>query len=154
MFLRKTCFAAALAVSLWVPTFAHGETATVPAINAEKAAKAAGDMFRSYREGGAGGMLSLENTCWAGLGLNGSSDSQAVPCAVMALAGAFIEAGYAQQERRVPVPAYNGQTFKQRVFDSMANAGIGKDRAQSVLESALVNHQGPILVGLMNAGMR
>ena len=123
-------------------------------VSVEKAADMAGEMYQAYRSGGISEMLSIENACWRALAKQKkTNETGATSCSISALAGAFVEAAYARQQRRGPAPAYNGDMFRQRLFGNMAKAGIKEDRAQRVLELSAA-HQGSILLGLMNAGMR
>jgi flagellar biosynthesis GTPase FlhF len=123
-------------------------------VSVEKAASMAGDMYQAYRYGGISEMLSMENACWGALAKQKkASETGAASCSVAALAGAFVEATYARQQRRGSAPAYNGDMFRQRLIGNMAKAGIREDRAQRVLELSTA-HQGSVLLGLMNAGMR
>ena len=111
-------------------------------------------MYQAYRYGGISEMLSMENACWGALAKQKkASETGATSCSVAALAGAFVEATYARQQRRGSAPAYNGDMFRQRLIGNMAKAGIKEDRAQRVLELSAA-HQGSVLLGLMNAGMR
>lgn len=121
-------------------------------VSVEKASQMAGEMYQAYRYGGISEMLSLENTCWRAFARK-PSDAGATSCSVTALAGAFVEASYARQQRRVPAPAYNGDGVRQRLIGNMAKAGIKEDHAQIILERAGV-HQESVLLGLINAGMR
>lgn len=123
-------------------------------VSVEKAASMAGEMYQAYRYGGISEMLSMENACWGALAKQKKpSDASAASCSVAALAGAFVEATYARQQRRGSAPAYNGDMFRQRLIGNMEKAGIKEDRAQRVLELSTA-HQGSVLLGLMNAGMR
>lgn len=123
-------------------------------VSVEKAAEMAGEMYQAYRSGGISEMLSMENSCWRALVKQKKiNETGATSCSVSALAGAFVEAAYARQQRRVPAPAYNGDMLRQRLIGNMAKAGIKEDRAQRVLELSGA-HQGSVLLGLMNAGMR
>lgn len=123
-------------------------------VSVEKAAEMAGEMYQAYRYGGISEMLSMENACWGALAKQKkASETGATSCSVAALAGAFVEATYARQQRRGSAPAYNGDMFRQRLIGNMAKAGIKEDRAQRVLELSAA-HQGSVLLGLMNAGMR
>jgi hypothetical protein len=123
-------------------------------VSVEKAAEMAGEMYQAYRYGGISEMLSMENACWSALAKQKkANETGATSCSVAALAGAFVEATYARQQRRGSAPAYNGDMFRQRLIGNMAKAGIREDRAQRVLELSTA-HQGSVLLGLMNAGMR
>lgn len=123
-------------------------------VSVEKAAEMAGEMYQAYRYGGISEMLSMENACWGALAKQKkANETGATSCSVAALAGAFVEATYARQQRRGSAPAYNGDMFRQRLIGNMAKAGIKEDRAQRVLELSAA-HQGSVLLGLMNAGMR
>lgn len=123
-------------------------------VSVEKAAEMAGEMYQAYRYGGISEMLSMENACWGTLAKQKkANETGAASCSVAALAGAFVEATYARQQRRGSAPAYNGDMFRQRLIGNMAKAGIKEERAQRVLELSTA-HQGSVLLGLMNAGMR
>lgn len=130
-------------------------TATaVSGVSPEKAAQMAGEMYQAYRYGGVGEMLSLENSCWNALAKQQRpSDASATSCSVAALAGAFIEATYARKQMRGAVPAYNSESFRQRLIGNMAKAKINQDRAERILELTAA-HQESVLAGLINAGMR
>ena len=123
-------------------------------VSEESASEMAGRMYEAYRYGGVGEMLAMENACWHSLAKQKKpTDASAVSCAVSALAGGFVEAAYARQQKRGPAPAYNPSLLRKRLVGNMEKARINEDRAQRILELVTL-HQESVLVGLMNAGMR
>lgn len=108
----------------------------------------AGDIFSEYEWGGPARMQEVEMECWRNASLRNME--VAGRCAIYALAGAFIEAGYAKAQGRMPVPFYQGASAAARVKE---NPGL-PDPEASELVIWTVSQTEVVLIGLANAGMR
>lgn len=109
----------------------------------------AGDMYRSYLYGGLPAMLATENACWARV-TGEKTIAIAKLCASAAIAGAMVEAAYAQQEGRGPAPSYATNGPAKRIQDKSNLTG---EPLGHVLVYA-INSQNDVVGGLFLAGMR
>lgn len=124
----------------------------VQSADAEGAAKA---MFEAYRYGGPQEMQRIEEQCWSSMKAAGSpTDDGVARCSLMGMAGAFVEASYARQQRRSPAPSYTGQGVRERIMARTNGMGWGQERIQAILVSSVSPRQGEVITGLANAGMR
>jgi hypothetical protein len=109
------------------------------------------DMFRAYENGGVTLMLNKDRSCWDRVGKK--DKTAAVTCTLRSVSGAFIEATYANQQRRGAVPEYNGNLFRKRLLAHMDKVGFSEGEAQQLMDSFVVPKQDDILSGLIRAGM-
>lgn len=121
----------------------------------EQVQEVAGMMFGIYSGGGPELMMQAENQCWDDVpGREPERSTVASACALASMAGTLIEAAYAQQEGRMPVPNYNAGLSTERAHKKMAAAGLSGAEVEAIYADTVAPNIEILLFGLMNAGMR
>ncbi|MBL1262060.1 lysozyme inhibitor LprI family protein [Methylomicrobium sp. RS1] len=96
---------------------------------------------------GAYAMFKAENECWESIG----NATDAERCMAMLMAGAFIEAAWAQKQGRVPVPNYQGDAATKRMEENLAKAKIPEEEKQMARNNFKKNGN-RIIPSMINVG--
>lgn len=142
------CSAVVAALLLSNTASAQESVATESTASSDEAMQYAGHMYRAYIEGGVSRMQEVENECWGSVSPGYSENAS--QCALYAMTGAFIEAGHAKVQGRMPAPYYQGPIAALRVKE---NSRLPEDEAKTLLLQTAGQAEA-ILLGLANAGMR
>lgn len=113
----------------------------------------AGNTWVNYYNGGITAVINNENECWSRL--KTADYETAGECYITAIAGATLEAGYAQKQGRIPAPFYQPEVMSNRSDENLNKAGISAkelmDKAPRFIHNNMLNE---IMIGFQNAGMK
>jgi hypothetical protein len=115
-------------------------------VDYDEAVNAMNAPYLSYGNG-AYAMFKAENECWESIG----NATDAERCMAMLMAGAFIEAAWAQKQGRVPVPNYQGDAATKRMEENLAKAKIPEEEKQMARNNFKKNGN-RIIPSMINVG--
>ncbi|WP_062359789.1 hypothetical protein [Vreelandella aquamarina] len=111
-------------------------------------------MYNAYQYGGAAEMYRAERQCWEDLvAATGNAEVVAAACGIANVAAATIEAGYAQEQGRLPVLEYRADAAIARIEERMAANDFGPASIERMKSETLNPHLGSVLAALSLAGM-
>jgi hypothetical protein len=111
-------------------------------------------MYNAYQYGGAAEMYRAESQCWEDLtAATGDAEVIAAACGIANVAAATIEAGYAQQQGRLPVLEYRADAAITRIEERMAENQFSQASIERMKSETLNPHLGSVLAALSLAGM-
>lgn len=111
-------------------------------------------MYSAYQYGGAAEMYRTEIQCWEDLAAaTGDAEVVAAACGIANVAAATIEAGYAQEQGRLPVLEYRADVAISRIEDRMADNDFSPASIERMKSETLNPQLGSVLAALSLAGM-
>ena len=146
----RQAIAVSLGTAALVATVAHAE----PLITTDQVRDITVMMHDAYQYGGAAEMYRAERQCWEDLAAaTGDAEVVAAACGIANVAAATIEAGYAQEQGRLPVVEYRADASITRIEERMADNQFSPTSIERMKAETLNPHLGSVLSALSLAGM-
>lgn len=144
----------AIAATLGAAALFAGTAHAEPLVTNDQVREITVMMHDAYRYGGAAEMYRAERQCWEDLvAATGNAEVVAAACGIANVAAATIEAGYAQEQGRLPVLEYRADAAITRIEERMASNQFSSTEIERMKSDTLNPHLGSILAALSLAGM-